>query len=138
MAKSRWTVSVKGNGNGNATLTIDANTVFGKLQKLYYATKKGSKDMEVIMQDIATIGESYAKSNHRWQNQTGDAERGLTGTVGWEGNNQVSVVLAHTVDYGVYLELGFQKRYAILEESARYASGFLGDRLKGGIEVIIK
>lgn len=138
MAKNRWQASVSTGDLGNVGLTLEANTVVGKLQKLYYGTRRGSVQLQQVMEDIARIAEQYAKANHRWTNRTGDAERGITGTADWESDTRVAMTLSHTVDYGVYLELAFQKRYAILEESTEYAAAFLGDRLKGGIDVVIK
>ena len=49
-----------------------------------------------------------------WINQTGNARQGLYGK--WRAKDKV-IEHGHRVDYGVHLELGFNGRYAILEET---------------------
>lgn len=137
MAKTRWSATYKADGLGNVSYTIDANTVLGNIQKLASGFRRGSSKIEKALEPIAQMGENYAKSNHRWQNRTGDAEAGLTGAVGWDTDTDLVIAFYHTVDYGVYLELGFQKRYAILEETAQYVSQHLGQALKGGVDVVL-
>lgn len=60
--------------------------------------------------------EAYAKANARWQNRTGDARRRLKGDVLSHGD-LYRIRLAHGVDYGIWLELANERRYAIIEES---------------------
>lgn len=60
--------------------------------------------------------ESYAKKNAKWQDRTGDARRRLKGDVTSSGD-VVKIRLAHGVDYGKFLELAYERRYAIIEES---------------------
>lgn len=62
--------------------------------------------------------ESYAKQNRPWTDRTGRARQGLTGSAG-QTQNGAQVVLAHTVDYGVWLELAHEKNYAIVEPTVR-------------------
>lgn len=133
----RWTVT-GGTAGNSITLELNATTVVGKLQKLYYAFTKKSNNLVGIMQEVANIGATYAKNNHRWQNQTGDAERGLVGGATWESSTVVTAAVAHSVYYGVYLEYSFQRRYAILEEAIQYAAQQLGDYLKGGVNIALK
>lgn len=133
--KSSWTLTSK---SGNVKLELNAKGVMGKIQKLYYNFSRNNRYMEELMLEIANIGARYAKSNHKWRNQTGDAEKGLKGSSQWESKTTVTAAISHSVYYGVYLERGFQRRYAILEDSARYAAGFLADKLSNNIKVSIK
>lgn len=56
--------------------------------------------------------ESYMKANHPWNNQTGDAERGLSATVAGMENDSISMYLYHNIplelhdniEYGTILE----------------------------------
>lgn len=48
--------------------------------------------------------ESYMKTMHKWQNRTGDAERGLFATIAGMEEDKIIMVLYHQVPYGVYLE----------------------------------
>ena len=63
---------------------------------------------------VAKKMEAYAKSNRRWQDRTGDARKSLRGTSQPSGNG-VRVSISHNVDYGVYLEMCNERRYAILK-----------------------
>jgi hypothetical protein len=82
--------------------------------------------------------EAWERANHRWQNQTGNAERGLTCLVAdgaRGGQDGYRLVNLHGVPYGIYLEFAFQGRYAILREAIwRHWPGVLTDcarRVKG-------
>lgn len=70
--------------------------------------------------------EDYMKTNHRWQNRTGQAEAGLYADFYEEdlsGSDYIPVTLGitlgHGVYYGQYLEQSFEGNYAILEPTAR-------------------
>ena len=65
--------------------------------------------------------ESYAKHNRPWTDRTGRARQGLTGYVTPHGANW-RINIAHTVDYGLWLEYARNKKYAILEPTVRLKS----------------
>lgn len=81
--------------------------------------------------------ESAAKENARWQNRTGHARQRLKGGYS-KVVNGYELSLAHGVDYGIWLELANEKRYAIIMETVEYVGTFdimpafekLLDRLK--------
>jgi hypothetical protein len=58
--------------------------------------------------------ENYMKNNAPWQDQTGNARNGLTARPYVEGD-QVGIVLAHSVPYGIFLEARWSGRYAIIQ-----------------------
>lgn len=62
--------------------------------------------------------EGYAKEHRPWTDRTGDARKRLTGYV-TEIPNGYRINLAHGVDYGIWLELAMEKRFAILEPTVR-------------------
>lgn len=66
--------------------------------------------------------ETHAKKNRPWTDRTGDARKRLTGSSELVGGTSARVVLAHGVDYGVWLELAHEKRYAIVEPTVRLQS----------------
>lgn len=75
---------------------------------------------ERVMQAVAQVGqylerilEDDARVSAPWTDRTGNARSGLTSTTDvaqW----MVTVYLAHTVDYGVYLELSRGGKYAVI------------------------
>lgn len=62
--------------------------------------------------------EGYTKENRPWTDRTGDARKRLTGYV-TDIPKGYRINLAHGVDYGVWLELAMEKKYAILEPTIR-------------------
>ena len=64
-------------------------------------------------QKIASDGESWMKSNAPWTDQTGAARNGLVGN--FEASARGGrVVFAHSVPYGIWLEVRWSGRYAIV------------------------
>ncbi len=57
--------------------------------------------------------ESYAKTNAPWADRTGAARNGLTASVYLEGG-EIVLELAHTVDYGYWLEVIQEGRFATI------------------------
>lgn len=57
--------------------------------------------------------ESEAKANHPWQDRTYQARNRLKGGSEWLGNI-LRISLGHGVDYGVYLELCNEGKYAVI------------------------
>jgi hypothetical protein len=65
------------------------------------------------LQDEATRLEDYAKQKAPWKDDTGQARRSLNASVSTI-NTGYRITLAHGVDYGIWLELAHEKRYAIV------------------------
>lgn len=62
----------------------------------------------------STQMESYAKSNRKWTDRTGQAKATMRSVVSQPRKNLVRITLSHGVDYGIWLELANEKRYAIV------------------------
>jgi len=63
--------------------------------------------------NLAERIQQYARDNAPWEDQTGDARAGLTAGVEIDGN-ECSISLQHTVSYGIWLEIRWGGRYAII------------------------
>ena len=63
----------------------------------------------------------YAKQNHPWENDTGLAEEGLNHTTIPHGWTAIETLVAHGVEWGVYLETreAFCGRYKILDQAVQ-------------------
>lgn len=72
----------------------------------------------IYAETVAKDFESYAKEHRPWTDRTGRARQGLTGYVK-RIDNGYRVIIAHTVDYGIWLEMAHEKRFAILEPTVR-------------------
>src|SRR5262245_15447723 len=57
--------------------------------------------------------EQYAKENAPWEDRTGDARQGLKAT-GEQRLVYYAITLFHTVDYGIWLEVRWDGKYAII------------------------
>lgn len=77
------------------------------------------KELESVSSDYAKAMQVYAKANRPWTDRTGNARRGLFGYVLSEPT-RIRTRIAHQVHYGVYLELGFQGRFAILQPTVSH------------------
>jgi len=60
------------------------------------------------------IVEAEAKANAPWTDRTGQARQGLRGFVEDLSATSVALYLSHQKEYGIYLELAYQARYAII------------------------
>lgn len=82
--------------------------------RLANAQTKADVAIHMFAQQGATKFENYAKTHRPWTDRTGHARQRL---VGWVEKlpHKVRIHIGHGVDYGIYLELCNEKRYAILE-----------------------
>ena len=79
---------------------------------------KSDKAMGMYADNAALKLQNYARDKAPWTDRTGHARQRLSGT-----NTRVTkgykITLAHGVDYGIWLELAMEKRFAILEPTVR-------------------
>lgn len=108
-----------------ASFKVDYSAVKNKLESM---EKKSAVAIKMYAQEGAKKFENYAKTNRRWTDRTGHARQRLTGWVEVLAD-KVRICIGHGVDYGVYLELCNEKRFAILQptlnaQSAEVLKGF--------------
>lgn len=98
-----------------ADFSINVSNVLDGLTKF----KVGANGaFRIYAETVAKDFESYAKEHRPWTDRTGRARQGLTGYVK-KINKGYRVIIAHTVDYGIWLEMAHEKRFAILEPTVR-------------------
>jgi hypothetical protein len=68
--------------------------------------------------------EKDAKLQARWTDRTGHARQRLRGFSEKTVNGR-RIVLSHGVDYGLWLELAHEKKYAIVEPTVRLSAPFI-------------
>lgn len=88
------------------------------LKEVIAALKNWNQQKQIGLQDIVRreiepMLEGYAKANRPWKDRTGRARQGLTSSSERTASELV-IRLAHTVPYGVFLELCQAGRFAIL------------------------
>lgn len=63
--------------------------------------------------------QAHMRNNASWTDQTGNARNGLFTSV-QVSKNQTAIVLYHSVPYGVWLEVRWDGKYAIINPSIQY------------------
>lgn len=102
-----------------AGIRIDIDKLLSNLDK---SETKAEVAIRMYAQEGAKKFENYAKKNRPWTDRTGHARQRLTGWVE-KLSSVVRVHIGHGVDYGVYLELCHEKKYAILQPTINAMSG---------------
>jgi len=98
-------------------ISIDKGSLSTILSNLKTYNAKTTAALLVITDLVAKSMEQYAKSNAKWEDRTSNARQGIKGQAYWESISVLVCSLSHTMEYGVWLELANEKKYAILEET---------------------
>lgn len=94
-------------------ISIDTKDVLRRFEQMQAKTRAS---LEILANSAVKAMETYAKNNAKWTDRTGNARQRLKGETRWEGSALIAAI-SHNVDYGIWLELCNQKKYAILEEA---------------------
>lgn len=78
--------------------------------------------IEKQLHEMAERMEMYMKANAPWEDRSGDARSGLTAQAE-RINGQPGIVLYHTVDYGIWLEIRWGGEYAIIQPTIEHFQG---------------
>lgn len=96
-----------------ATIRVDAQTLLHNLEN---AQTKSQIAIKMYAQEGAKKFENYAKLNRPWRDRTGHARQRL---VGWVETlpTKTKIYIGHGVNYGIWLELAHERRFAILKRT---------------------
>lgn len=95
------------------SMSWDTKDVLNRIEGMQRKTRAA---LEIIANSAVEAMESYAKTNAKWTDRTGNARQRLQGRTRWEEHALIAAI-THNVDYGIWLELCNEKKYAILEEA---------------------
>lgn len=98
---------------------IDPNPLNNNLPKI------ATKASVVLLMYAATKAvelQYKMQQNRPWTDRTGKAKATLNAKVSQPSATTVRITLAHGVDYGIWLELAHEKKYAIIEPTIRLES----------------
>lgn len=84
-----------------------------------------------VMMSNAPKVQSYARANAKWQDQTGNARQGLMANYSRPGGESHQITLAHSVPYGIWLEVRWAGKYAIIGPTIRVESVRIMGALRG-------
>lgn len=107
--------------------------VLRNLDRWYQKKMAGVQGVGTI---IASKAAKTSKVKHPWKNQSYAAEQGLYGEFRWQGTQGI-IRHGHRVNYGVWLELANDGRYAILEKTLNELSPEFLSRVKQIMEAKI-
>lgn len=91
----------------------DPQEVISRIKEWLQAVLHG---VVYLCAETARRMEGYAKANRRWTDRSNQARGGLKGRVRVLETGHAQAIIAHTVEYGIWLEVrrSFHGRYAIL------------------------
>lgn len=72
-----------------------------------------------VIEYYATRSEGHMRQNAPWRDQTGNARAGLNATTQHLPLLRHSIILSHTMPYGIWLEVRWSGRYAIIDPTLR-------------------
>lgn len=98
-------------------IRIDTGSVQAIIDNLHSYEGKLHDAIWLVTDTVAKSMAKWAQDNAIWENQSGNARQGLHGDAFWENSNTIVCSLSHTMEYGVWLELAHERKYAILEKS---------------------
>jgi hypothetical protein len=84
------------------------------MQRLQNMPRQADRALHAMMRYHAPRAERTLKTGARWTDRTGNARNGLFTTVIHEPFQSYGIVMAHGVPYGIWLEVRFSGRYAII------------------------
>lgn len=87
--------------------------------KLEMMGTRADAAVRVFAEQGATKLRSYAQSHAPWTDRTGSARQRLNAYVS-AINHGYRITLAHGVEYGIWLELAHEKRFAIIPQTIDY------------------
>ena len=92
--------------------------------------------MVELAEDVARELETHAKSKAPWDDRTGDARSGITAEV-QNTDDLIVLQLFHTVDYGVWLEVRWGGKYAVILPTIEQKGPDVLDKMKFMMDRIV-
>lgn len=83
-------------------------------RKLFEVPEKADRALTAIVHLYSPRVEAHAKTNAPWTDRTSNARNGLFARPVTDKGRRYAVVLAHTVNYGIWLEIRNAGRYAVI------------------------
>jgi hypothetical protein len=78
--------------------------------------------VEKVMEFNANDGQNFMRANAPWIDRTGNARQGLFARNFTRGPLKYTIILWHSVPYGIWLELAHDRKYKIIEPAWRKTS----------------
>lgn len=96
---------------------IDTDSAKKIIKELENIESRLRISLRIVSDAAAKKMANWAKENQPWTPRTGDAQKFLSGDAYWQDKNILVTAVMHNVDYGIWLELAHEKKYAVLENA---------------------
>lgn len=101
--------------------------------------RRGVEDMEAKVDRAmkatsnyhAVEGTAHMKEHAPWTDRTGAARAGLHAVASTPQPDRYEIVFAHTVHYGIWLEIANSGRYEIIMPTVHHEGKLMAQRLRG-------
>lgn len=81
------------------------------------------------------VATDFAKTNAPWTDRTANARAGLHSKVETSNDNTTfDLIVAHTVYYGLWLEVRFSGKFGIIMPTVNYVGSLMLDRIASSIQ----
>ena len=101
-------------------MRMDISDMAGKLESM---GARADAAVRVFAEQGAAKMRSSAQSNAKWTDRSGAARQRLNAYVSAMADGY-RITLAHGVEYGIWLELAHEKRFAIIPQTIEYVGTF--------------
>lgn len=113
-------------------IKFDGGELFANIRAI---DRKMNRFIAATMQMHSRRAQSYAKRQAPWSDQTGNARGGLNASYEGGGSSH-RIVVAHAVSYGIWLEVRFSGRYAIINPTIAHEGPEVMRTLSSGFSAI--
>lgn len=117
---------------GSFVLTV--NTLAPNLKALEPAIDAG---VDLAFDTMVPVAESHMRTNAPWTDRTGNARGGLKAQHVPQSNGH-TLFLFHTMPYGIWLEVRWSGRYAIIAPSVKQLGPDLMKRVTASVDRAIR
>lgn len=90
--------------------------------------------VDLAMDSMVPVAETYMRENAPWTDRTGNARNGLRAVHEAEPMVHHDLVVFHTMPYGLWLEVRFSGRYAILFPTLKAIAPDLMERIVASVD----
>lgn len=101
-------------------MRVDISDMASKLTSM---EARADASVRIFAEQGALKLRSNAQRNAKWTDRTGSARQRLNAYVSAMANGY-RITLAHGVEYGIWLELAHEKRFAIIPQTINYVGTF--------------
>lgn len=116
----------RGDGPINALISIDGGDLSVTIDRMDDQIDRAIAATMMFYSQKAT---TYARQHARWQDRTGNARNGLFARVDRESQGRYNMTVSHSVPYGVWLEVRWAGRYAIIRPTLDYVGPLIMNTL---------